>query len=265
MAVTLLPLIVWALSSLTLTTGVGAGVVYAPMFVLVFDLDLPSAVATSILIQLAGVGTTAIGHFSSPTTDRALAIRLGAVGAIGVVAAWLIRSRVPVPLAEAAFVVGIAAVGLWLLKGTRISVRLPTRRVGATPRPFGGLPEYEFCRPAEGYGLAGIAGAATATLGISGAEIQITALMLRCRVPTVIAIRTGTVAAALTLVVAGALAVGSAQVEWALLLIGVPSAVLGSLTARRLARRLPGRGLRVGLGLLVLLSSLGVALRELLI
>ncbi len=48
--------VVWGLSSGTLSTGIGAGVVYAPLFTLALGFDLQPAIGTSILTQVAGVG-----------------------------------------------------------------------------------------------------------------------------------------------------------------------------------------------------------------
>lgn len=41
--------LVWVLSALTLTTGVGAGVVYAPVFLLFFQMSPAMATGTSIV------------------------------------------------------------------------------------------------------------------------------------------------------------------------------------------------------------------------
>ena len=68
----ILAVAVWLLATLTLTTGIGAGVVYTPMFVIFYELDIPAVVATSIVIQLAGVGTTALGHVRGRHTDHPL-------------------------------------------------------------------------------------------------------------------------------------------------------------------------------------------------
>ncbi len=44
--------------------------VYPPMCVIFYGLDIPAAVTTSIVIQLAGVGTTALGHVRPPVDPR---------------------------------------------------------------------------------------------------------------------------------------------------------------------------------------------------
>lgn len=259
--------VVWMLATLTLTTGVGAGVVYSPMFVIFFDLDLESAVATSILIQLAGVGTTAVGHLADPATDRALAVRLGAWGVVGVGAAWAVGGLIPVAVAEVLFVIAMTTIGVWLSMGTR-SPRLVERLIPAASmidrRATAEGVEYEFCRPRQGYVFAGLAGAATSVLGVSGAEIHITALMARCGVPTQIAIGTGTVAAGLGLAGAAVVATISGGVAPAILVVAAPAAVVGSWTARHVAHRFSAAILRPLLSLLVIASAIGVAFREIL-
>lgn len=265
-SITLL-VVVWGLSAFTLTTGVGAGAVYSPMFVFVFGLDIPSAVATSVVVQLAGVGTTALSHRRDLNTDPGLAFRLGGIAAVGVVMVSLIGSRVPAMVSEIVFVVGMLSIGVAILTGVHLSrepvvVDTHSRRRLSTRQSRDGT-TYDFCRPSHGFELAWVAGVATGALGVSGAEVQISSLIVRCRVPTRIAVGTGTVAAALALLAASALAVFGHGVAWSLAVVAIPAAVLGSMTARFSARHISDNTLRVVIGLLVIVSAAGVAVREL--
>lgn len=251
--------LVWVLSSLTLSTGIGAGVVYVPTLMFLFGFDLPDAVATSLIIQLAGVGTTALGHHRRGRTDPKLAFRLGGSAAAGVVATRAAASLIPRSGAEIAYVIVMSIVGAWLVAGRRLPIPHPAHP-GATARILHTRDgsAYEFCRPGHGYGIGALAGAGTGIIGISGAEIQISALMLRCGVPASAAVGTGTAAAGLALAVAAASSVGSAVASFVYL--GIPAAVAGSLTAARISHRFLPEGLRVGVGLLGLLSAVGVAI-----
>lgn len=76
----------------------------------------------------------------------------------------------------------------------------------------GGGP-YVFCRPAHGYWIASLAGLATALIGISGAGIQPSTLMLRCRIPAKIAVGTGTAAASMTLAVGSVIVATAGEVD----------------------------------------------------
>ncbi len=259
--------VVWGLSSGTLSTGIGAGVVYAPLFTLALGFDLQTAVGTSILTQVAGVGTTAFGHLREGDTDRPLAARLGTTAVVGVILGWAVVDVIPRIGAEILFVVGMTSIGLWLVAGRRTRLPLPVTSQPAVRAVFhrGAQTSYEFCRPDQGYVFAVLAGSGTAVLGISGAEVQISALMLRCRVPTLIAIGTGTAAAALALVAASGVAVITGNVAWTVAIVSMPAAVLGSLTSRVFAHRLVEEGLRVGVGLLLTASGLGVGIREILL
>lgn len=230
----------------------------ADRLIFLFGFDLSTAVATSLIIQLAGVGTTAYGHHRSGRTDPKLALRLGATAVVGVVAVRAAPSLIPRSGAEIAYVIVMSIVGAWLLAGRRLPMPHPAHSGTATRilHTRDGS-AYEFCRPGHGYGIAGLAGAGTGTIGISGAEIQLSALMIRCGVPASAALGTGTTAAALALAVAAASSVGSAVVSFVYL--GVPAAVAGSLTAARISHRLLPEGLSIGVGLLGLLSAIGVA------
>lgn len=259
----ILALVVWLLATLTLTTGIGAGVVYSPMFVIFYGLDIATAVATSIVVQLAGVGTTGVGHVFSRDTDRPLSLRLGLFGVGGALVAWTTKDRIPVTTVEVMFVLSMLTIGVWLFIGTRSPG--PIAGAGGAPRRIrlaADGSEYDFCKPKQGYGLGALAGVATSVLGVSGAEIQITALIARCRVPTAIAIGTGTVAATLALLAASLLAVFGGAIDWQIAVVAAPAATLGSWSARRAARHIPGDTLRFLLSLLVIASALGVAARE---
>lgn len=251
--------LVWTMSSFTLTTGIGAGAVYAPALVFLFGFDLPAAIATSVVIQLAGVGSTALGHLRDQRTDPAWALRLGVLGGAGVVGSQAASSVIPRRGTEIAYVVGMSIVGGWLVAGRRLPPPDPVPATASQVLRTGDGTTYPFYRPRHGYSLAAAAGAGTGALGISGAEVQISALMLRCDVPPGVATGTGTGAAAVSLVVA--LAFTISHVGWLFALFGIPAAVAGSHTARRLAHQLHPEGLRVAIGVLGLLSAVGVAIR----
>ncbi len=91
------------------------------------------------------------------------------------------------------------------------------------------------------------------------AEMHISALMLRCGIPADAAVGTGTAASALALLVAAVLTIGN--VAWPFALVGIPAAIAGSYSARRLALHIPAARLRVGIGILAVLSTIGVAIR----
>ena len=77
------------------------------------------ATGTSILIQFAGVGTTAVGHIRGGSTDRSLAVRLAFAGIFGLVVGRVAYELIPHTAAEIAFVVGLTVVGVWLLFARR--------------------------------------------------------------------------------------------------------------------------------------------------
>lgn len=53
------------------------------------------ATGTSILIQAAGVGTTAVGHLREGTTDRPLAVQLASAGTFGLVVGRITYELIP--------------------------------------------------------------------------------------------------------------------------------------------------------------------------
>ncbi len=180
------------------------------------------------------------------TTDRPLAARLALAGTAGLVVGRATYQMVPHFAAEVALVLGLAAVGVWLLVTWRRVFPLPPRSNDTERRLVPGFGSYTFCRPTHGYRLASVVGLVTAMIGISSAGIQISALMLRCRIPAKIAVGTGTAAASITLAIGSLIVAAAGEVDWAVATVAVPAAVLDSLMARNLARGVPTRGLGVG-------------------
>jgi uncharacterized protein len=256
---------VWVLSAITLTTGVGAGIVYAPVFLLFFQMSPATATGTSILIQFAGVGATAVGHMRLGTADRSLAVRLALAGTVGLIVGRATYQLIPHVAAEFAFVAGLTTVGVWLVVARQRALPPPSGSGGGELRTTANAGPYIFCRPAHGYWIASLAGLATALIGVSGAGIQISALMLRCRIPAKIAVGTGTGAAAITLAVGSLLVATAGEVDWAVASVAVPAALLGSLTARLLARSFPARGLGRAVGILILTMAAGLTISEILL
>jgi uncharacterized protein len=257
--------LVWVLSALTLTTGVGAGVVYAPVFLLFFEMSPAMATGTSILIQFAGVGTTAVGHIRGGSTDRTLAGRLALAAVFGLVVGRVTYGLIPHTGAQIAYVAGLAAVGAWLLFSRRRPLSAPTNPDQAEQRVTSDEVSYVFCRPTHGYWLASLAGLATALIGISGAGIQSSALMLRCRLPPKIAVGTGTAAAAITLAVGSVMVAVAGEVDWPVIAIAIPAAILGALTARLLAKGVPPQWLAPAIGFLMLAMAAGLTVGEVLL
>lgn len=256
--------VAWALSSLTLTTGVGGGALFVPLLVLALGVDLRIAVATGVVTQLAGISTTTVGHAVDRRVDVSLAVRLGGAAVGGVVLSRVVVDVIPGSVFGAFFVVAMIGVALWI--GTH-PLPSPTAS-GARPFPPAApdrarTPRYPFCQPGHGYALAVLAGTAT-VLGISGAEIQISALILRCRVPIRGAIATGAAATTLALVAAATAVVASGDVAWHLAAASVPAAAAGALTARSIVRFLPETSFRLGLAALMLVSATAVAVRSVL-
>lgn len=256
---------VWLLSSLTLTTGIGGGAAYTPLLVILLGLDVPTAIGTSVLTQLGGVATTAAGHAAAGRSDLGLAGRLTAAAVAGLFAVRLVLRAAPTELLEPTFVLALLVVAVWLVADRHAAQPLlPSQSITWTRlvTAVRAGPIYAFCHPGLGYALAGLAGAATGLLGISGAEVQISGLILRCRLPPRAAVGTGTVASVLPLAAAAAWATVHGQVAWHVAAISVPAAVLGARTSRLLAGRLPAVAMRRGIATVMVLAAAEIGLRR---
>jgi uncharacterized membrane protein YfcA len=110
-----------------------------------------------------------------------------------------------------------------------------------------------------------VAGRVTSLLGMSGAEIQISALMLRCRVPPRIAVGTGTAAAVVTLAAAVVLITVQGRVAWPLVAVSAPAAALGARASRVVATHLPQEAMRRGIGVIMLCSAVELGIRRVLL
>ena len=80
------------IAALASTVGIGGGILWMPFFIIIFKLTPETAVATSLLIQTAGMGSGSIAFIRRRTADLRLAAFLLLLTLPGLgVGAWLTR------------------------------------------------------------------------------------------------------------------------------------------------------------------------------
>ncbi len=102
-----------AIATVAIGIGIGGGILWTPLLVLGFDLTPRQAVATSLVIQVVGLGSGTVAHTRSGRVDRRLSALFFAVGAPGVVAGSFATVRLaegPVKLALGAMALTLALV-----------------------------------------------------------------------------------------------------------------------------------------------------------
>jgi uncharacterized membrane protein YfcA len=259
---------VWLMSSLTLTTGIGGGAAYIPMLVVLVGLDVATAIGTGIVIQLAGVTTTAAGHLVAGRTDLALALRLATAALAGLVVTRLALYPVAAAAIEPGVSIALIAVAVWIAFGRpQPEPVLPAtpwscRQLGPTLRagpPLSVLPAQARLRPG-GRGRTRHVAAGDERRGDPdlGAHAALSG-------PPRIAVGTGTAAAVVTLAAAVVLITVQGRVAWPLVAVSAPAAALGARASRVVATHLPQEAMRRGIGVIMLCSAVELGIRRVLL
>jgi uncharacterized protein len=237
--------------------GGGGGILAVPTLVYGLGLPLSAAVPASlVVIGLASAVAVA------PRARRDVNWRLaGIVGAAGVPAALLggvVNHRLDQQILLLAFAAIMIVAGVRMLRATDESG-------GVCDLPDGGV-AWGRCLPrAIATGLA--VGFLTGLLGVGGGFLLVPAMIIALGLRTPVAVATSLVvivvnsAAGLAPYLIGPDA--GAGFDWPLVASFALAAIVASLPAGRLARRIPAAGLRRGFAVLVLVVAAGVTTQAL--
>ncbi|MFI8291433.1 sulfite exporter TauE/SafE family protein [Streptomyces sp. NPDC085614] len=231
--------------------GAGGSILTVPALVHLLGFA-PFAATTAGLVVVIGTSLTALlAHARAGAVRWRAGLLFAAAGLLPAAAAGLVSVHLPATLLTAMFAVlaGLAAVRMLR---------------GAGPAGNGGTEAAAGGRAAAGPSSAGRAagagaglGAVTGLLGVGGGFLAVPALVTVLAVPMSAAVGTSLlVIVANALVALAARATTAVQLDWALILPFLATAVLGAWDGRRLAAKVSARALqRVFGGVLVAVSA----------
>ncbi len=260
--------------------GLGGGFFLIPALTVLFGVPIRTAVAAGLVAVVATSTASAAGYLRIGRVDVPMAFRLEAAAAAGAVLGALGTPWLPervIYLAFAAAVLFVAALMLRRRVG-RVDERAPAGAGSAAPPPTqdesesggeaaraagGRAPVPRRRHPAAALSALGLAGVASAVLGLGGGFAKVPTMHLLLGVPMHVAVATSTLMIGMT-------ASTGAWIYWArgdlLLPLAAPLAlgVLGGGTlGARLGDRIPARVLRPAFAVILLVIAAQMAWRGL--
>jgi uncharacterized membrane protein YfcA len=235
--------------------GGGGGILAVPA--LVYGLGLPLAEAVPASLAVIGLASTvAVAPRARYEVNWRLAAIIGAAGVPAAVLGGIVHQHLDGRWLMLAFAALMVAAGLRMLRDT-------DEAGGVCELPDGGV-AWRHCLPrAVAAGL--LVGFLTGLLGVGGGFLLVPALVvaLGLRTPNAVAtslvvIVINSIAALLPYLTAGSATGTAGGLDWTIIAPFAAAAILASLPAGRLARRLPARTLSRGFATLVLLVAAGV-------
>jgi uncharacterized protein len=246
-----------AVATMANATGIEGATFFSPIFILLLRLDPRIAIGTALITALFGVGSGLSAYIRSRLIDYQLAAQLLAVAVpLALVGAFLAGRLSPL-LLKALFGVGLSLIGVVFLRSpsTRETKRWDAATRAAVPRARarrrlisaqGEEICYTACNVGEGMAICGVGGLFMGLIGSGQGGMNNYFLLRRCRVPSPVALATGTFVVALTTLAASLgysisfLHTGATVLAQVLSLViyTVPGVVLGGQLGPQLATRL---------------------------
>ncbi len=243
--------------------GVGGGVFLIPVLVLVFDVPMHYAVATSIVSVIATSSAVASTNVERGTVNMHLGMVLEIATALGAILGGLTAGWLSVHVLEGLFglLLVLTAGAMWADKGHETdwaenSHRLPaglrnppTQALGVLGGSYYDEGEqqvvvYQVRRPGAALGISCLAGLVSGLLGVGGGIFKVPALHLVCNVPIKAAAATSNFMIGVTAAASAFLYYGRGEVRPALTAATVLGILLGSSTGAALNRRVHAGQLR---------------------
>ena len=178
--------------------GVGGPIFFTPLFVLVLQLPPAAGGGVALLTQFFGFLSGSIGYWKHQLIDFALGRRLLVFALPAAAAGSLMADRVSGPVLRQVF--GIVSIFVaWRVYASR---RDRARTAPIARRPGEDEPSrvlvdrsgkqyrYRVCRPVEGTTFTAVGAALLGMISVGLAELQGHHLIVRCRMPTPVAVAT---------------------------------------------------------------------------
>jgi len=252
-------------------TGIERGMIFVPLFILLFGLSPQEAAGVSMATMVFGLGAGSLAYARQKRIDYRLGLTLLAVSLPGTIVGALLTPYLPAKTLELVLALFLVPLGLRMILRRGLGKLQPAmqessygwRRVW-TDR--GGMEFRYFIRRLPlGLLIYFFIGFVAGLLGIGGGAIKVPTLILLLGLPPHIAVATSVFTMALTALVGGVThgAIGHVLPIYVLYLI--PGVLLGSQVGARLAKRAPAAFLAKLLGWIVVLIGFAILARALIL
>lgn len=232
--------------------GIGGGVLLIPVLVIVLELPMHEAVATSIISVIATSTAVATTNVERGTANMRLGMTLEIATSLGAIAGGLTAGVLSPRTLEMLFAVVIVPTSILMWRG-----RAEAATYGKSPEPAtpdvgrlgasyddpasGGSVNYRVERLSAGMLIAFVAGNLSGLLGIGGGVFKVPALHLLCRVPVKAAAATSNFMIGVTAVASAFLYYGRGEVRPAITAAVVLGVLAGSAVGSVVNQYLRGK------------------------
>lgn len=197
-------------STIAMSTGVGGAVFFSPIYILILGLEPSVAIGTALTTQLFGVSSGFYAYAKAGLIDYRLGKSLLIYSIPFAIGGSIISRHVNPDILKAIFAVGILFIGIQLFKSWQ--ERGKHKKAGDQLRKFdyvltdktGRSFHYNIVQPKLGKLFAAIGGGFLGMISAGLAELQEYHLVVRSKVPLIIAVATSIFVASLTVLVASA-------------------------------------------------------------
>jgi len=199
------------IATVAMASGVGGGVFFSPLFILVLKLEPSIAVATALVTQLFGFSSALFAYIRRELVDFRVGKSLLIFSLPGAVIGSASANVVPANTLKGLFAVGMFFIGWQLFhsyrrdtqsRHTRDESHSDEKLESVLVDRMGREYRYTICHTSQGRMLAGLGGALLGMISVGLAELQMYHLMGRCNVPSAVAVATTIFVVVITLFVA---------------------------------------------------------------
>ncbi|MEL6557612.1 MAG: sulfite exporter TauE/SafE family protein [Bacteroidota bacterium] len=197
-------------STIAMSTGVGGAVFFSPIYILILGLDPSVAIGTALTTQLFGVSSGFYAYAKAGLIDYRLGKSLLIYSIPFAILGSMISSYINSDLLKAIFAIGIIFIGIQLFRSWQEKRKSKTASDQQNQFDYtltdkaGKNYQYNIVQPMLGKLFAAIGGGFLGMISVGLAELQEYHLVVRSKVPLVIAVATSIFVASLTVMVASA-------------------------------------------------------------
>ena len=201
-------------ATLAMASGIGGAVFFSPIFLLWLKLEPTVAIGTALITEFFGFSSGLIAYARSGLIDYRLGAQLLVFAVPGAIAGVIFGDLIPPIVLKTIFAVGLVFIGLQLFLSWRQEQKAAMDAVieqeaqdGFASRLVdraGNEYRYTICNKALGRTFAAVGGAFLGMISVGLAELQEYHLVVRCKVPSPVAVATSIFVVVITVLVASA-------------------------------------------------------------
>ncbi|MGX1930984.1 sulfite exporter TauE/SafE family protein [Flagellimonas sp. 2504JD4-2] len=269
----LLPIAV-AISTVSMSSGIGGAVFFSPLFMIGLGLEPKIAIGAALATELFGFASGLFAYMSAKLIDYKLGIKLLIFSVPFALLGTLYGSLIPPIILKSIFAVGLVFIGYQLFASWRkeerekmeASIKKEFANVYETKLidKYGNVYKYTVCNKSMGKMFAALGGAFVGMISVGLAELQEYHLVAKCKVPTQVAVATSIFVVVMTVLVAS---VGHFY-EFAtedrrvlhevinLIVFTIPGVIIGGQLGPRLQKKIPADKMKIAISLIFILVGI---------